>query len=180
MKCNIHGDVCQTLRGYELPQLIEIHGHFYFTPYSHLPGPFILKRSPAKTLATKKCARKVAKQDTNPRRRVKHTGAAGFLFFCQTKCTYQRNRTPQRGEMCCSSSPPRLYLCLYFPRTVLRGLRRKCHRFQQWPSSPFGVVALHSARLIRPCCPECRLLLSSGRLGIEPSSQTLLRMTALG
>lgn len=75
----------------------------------------------------------VTKQDLGKKRQAKKDGCSGLVN--QTKCTYQRNRTPQGGEMRRSSPPPPLS-SLSFPRTVpLSGLRRKCHRFQEYLSS---------------------------------------------
>lgn len=132
------------------------------TLYSHLtlPGPFPFKRSSHADARHKE----MRKESDWASRREQYIVAARLL---PQKMYLPTKQDTAKGKMHRSSAPPRL--CLYFPRTVLRGLRRKCHRFQQCLSSPQDCCP-RLVRLMRPCCLEYRLLLSSGRLGIEPSS----------
>lgn len=137
--------------------LIKTHRHFYFTLCSLTrPVPCRAQRLNHK----EKRVRKVAGQ-----RQIRR-GSSSVSFLVRQNVLTNEIGHHKGGNVPCSSSLPRLYPCLYFPRTALRGLRRKCHRFQQWPSSPTGMVACpRLGQFIRPCCRECRLLLSSGRLG---------------
>lgn len=136
--------------------------------------------SRADTLTTKKCPSKVAKQGGGG------GGCVFFFFFLLDKIYLPAKSDTAKGGTRRSSTP--LSPPVSLPRAALRGSRRKCHRFQQWlppppTDQPNPAVRPPTAadryrpewrgcpRLTRPCCPERRLLLSSGRFGIEPPSQ---------
>lgn len=162
----LHEYKWEGFRGYEPQQLISNTQTFVFHTYQACSSLNAARRDAHRKEMRKESSWTRLKH----RRRWKETGATGFpflfLFARQNVLTNEIGHHRGRNVPCRLASTP-LSLCAYFPRTVLRGLRRKCHRFQQWLSSSPRNDCPRFDRLMRPCCPECRLLLSSGRLGIE-------------
>lgn len=65
----------------------------------------------------------------------------------------------------------------FFPEPFLRGLRRKCHRFQQFPSSPPPQLLPSTHATMLPWTSPAALIRAFGDWAVV---STLLRMTALG
>lgn len=137
---------------------------FYFTLYSHLTGPFLPKCSSHRRSPQRNAQGKWLNNIERQSKVKKHRGSV----FWPQKMYLPTKQDTTKGEMCRSSSPPRLYLSRYFPRTVSPWVASK---MSQIPAAAVVSPRNCCPRLMRPCCPKRRLLLSSGRLGIEPSSQ---------
>lgn len=157
----------------------KTHGHFASTLCSHLPGPLgpPLKKKKTHTrepaLTTKKCVIKESGLTTLGR------GGSGEtqrprVFFSSRR---QNVLTNEIGHLKGANAPflsASISACLYFfplPRTVPTSSFSFLRVCADNVTDSTAVRVVRSA-LMRPCCRDCRLLLSSGAFGDwEPPSQ---------
>lgn len=145
-----------------------MYTHASLPLYCYLPGLFFLKRSP-RGRRPQQTRRESGETRHESRGRGKGTCAAVF-FNGQNVLTNEIGHRKRRGER---AAPLRLHASVsvwIFPTAIFVG----CVENFQIPALavvPHWTGCLPVGRLMRLCCPECRLPLSSGRLGIEPSTQ---------